>query len=155
MWNHPEVILYILVIWKSSGSHQEVIRKSSWSHPEVILKSSWTCLELILKSAWRSEPEMRRMSALEHFVPDRQTDKHCDSLGSLSEPKIHNKRLYADNGDDHHASLQGSYLSALTHYLAMFSTEVVACWYCCCCCQAQVQVQVRWRSGEGQESQRN
>ena len=39
--------------------------------------------------------------------------------------KIHNKRLYADNGDDHHASLQGSYLSALTHYLAMFSTEVV------------------------------
>ena len=36
-----------------------------------------------------------------------------------------NTRLYADNGDDHHASLQGSYLSALTHYLAMFNTEVV------------------------------
>ena len=34
-------------------------------------------------------------------------------------------RLYADNGDDHHASLQGSYLSAATHYLAMFNTEVV------------------------------
>ena len=33
--------------------------------------------------------------------------------------------MYADNGGDHHASLQGSYLSAATHYLAMLDTEVV------------------------------
>ena len=54
-------------------------------------------------------------------------------------------RLYADNGDDHHASLQGSYLSALTHYLAMFSTEVVIVVVIII-----VELRSRSRSGEGQ-----
>ena len=33
--------------------------------------------------------------------------------------------LYEDNGEDHHASLEGSYLSAATHYAVMFNTSLV------------------------------
>ena len=79
-WRHPEDIL------KSSWSHPEVILKSSWSHPEVIMKSSWCDHEVWLKIRWR-------LSALEHFVPDGQTDRHTDrqsdTLGSCRSQKYH------------------------------------------------------------------
>ena len=64
------VALSLWVLFKCSLSSFCVLYESSWSHPEVILKSSW-------RIWWK-------MSAPEHFVPDRQTDRvtPCAPVGA-------------------------------------------------------------------------
>ena len=71
--------------WPSPRSN----KTNYFRHPEVILKSSGSHSEVIFKSAWRSEPEIRRMRALEHFVLNGQTDRQTEwHLERLLEPKM-------------------------------------------------------------------
>ena len=63
-----------------------MLLESSWRHPEDILKTSW-------KHHEESEAERWRLSALEHFVPNGQTDgqthRHCDFLSSCWSQQIY------------------------------------------------------------------
>ena len=57
-----------------------------WLLSECSLSAHWL-LTYSWLIAWRFEPEWWILSALEHIVPNGRTDGHCDSLGSLTEPK--------------------------------------------------------------------